>query len=429
MNYKETIEFLYSRLPVWHRIGRAAYKANLDNTIALDNYLGNPHRKFSSIHIAGTNGKGSVAHMMASVLQAAGFRTGLYTSPHLRDFRERIKINGVMMPEGEVVRFVSEHKRKIGSVSPSFFELTVAMAFDYFARHWVDVAVIETGMGGRLDSTNIITPLLSVITNIGHDHMEFLGNTLEKVAAEKAGIIKPFVPVVIGESHPATDKVFEDAAASAGSDISFASRNYACHLAHFDSAEGTRKYRVTRLTDGIRFRGKTPLPGDYQEHNLVTLFQAMAVIPPPFRPAKEYLLKGVGETVTSTGLLGRWQVIAQNPLVICDTGHNMEGLTYVMSQLRNTKHNRLHMVVGFVNDKDLSSVLPLLPREATYYFTRASLPRALDEKILKETALMYGLQGESYGDVQSAYLAAQGSAAKNDLIFIGGSTYVVAEVV
>lgn len=429
MNYKETIEFLYSRLPVYHRIGKAAYKANLDNTIALDNYLDNPHRKFPSVHIAGTNGKGSVAHMMASVLQEAGFRTGLYTSPHLVDFRERIKINGVMIPEWEVVKFVSDHKRLIRSVSPSFFELTVAMAFDYFARHWIDIAVIETGMGGRLDSTNIITPLLSVITNIGHDHMEFLGDTIAKVAAEKAGIIKPSVPVVIGESTPETDPVFEDAARTAGSDISFAGSNYACHLAGFDPAEGNRRYRVTRLTDGVRYRGRIPLPGDYQEHNLVTLFQAMETIPAPFRPNREHLLRGISSTVSSTGLLGRWQVLGNDPLVICDTAHNMEGLAYVINQLRNISCDRLHIVMGFVNDKDLSSVLPLFPRDAVYYFTRSSLPRALDEKMLKESALAYGLEGEAYGDVQTAYRTALDSAGKNDLVFVGGSTFVVAEIV
>ncbi|MFO7575571.1 MAG: folylpolyglutamate synthase/dihydrofolate synthase family protein [Bacteroidales bacterium] len=429
MNYKETIKFLYSCLPVYHRVGKAAYKANLDNTIALDDYLGNPHQRFPSVHIAGTNGKGSVAHMMSSVLQEAGFRTGLYTSPHLIDFRERIKINGIMIPEPEVVRFVHDHGKIIRSMSPSFFELTVAMAFDYFARHRVDIAVIETGMGGRLDSTNIITPLLSVITNIGHDHMEFLGDTIAKVAAEKAGIIKPLIPVVIGESAPETDPVFKDAALTAGSDIWFASSNYDCHLARFDPAEGIRKYRVTRLTDGVMFRGMIPLPGDYQKHNLVTLYQAMEIIPHQFRPKKEHLLRGISSTVSSTGLQGRWQILRQDPLVICDTAHNMEGLTYVLNQLRGVRYDRLHIVMGFVNDKDLSSVLPLFPRDATYYFTRASLPRALDENVLKESALEYGLKGTSYNDVPAAYRAALGSAGINDLVFVGGSTFVVAEIV
>ena len=429
MNYQETIEFLYKRLPVYHRVGKAAYKANLDNTNALDNYFGNPHRRFPSLHVAGTNGKGSVAHMMASVLQESGFRTGLYTSPHLRDFRERIKINGEVIPEWEVVRFVKDHRKIISSVSPSFFELTVAMAFDYFARHWVDIAVIETGMGGRLDSTNIVTPLLSVITNIGHDHMEFLGDTIARVASEKAGIIKPSVPVIIGESTPETDPVFEEAAQKAGSEICFADKNYACHLARFIPAAGSRKYRVTRLTDGTRFRGVVSLPGDYQEHNLVTVYQAMEVMPTPFRPQKEHLLKGVEATVRNTGLLGRWQILGREPLIICDTAHNMEGLSYVMNQLGKVNCGRLHMVVGFVNDKDLSSLLPLFPREAVYYFTRASLPRALDENMLKESAHMYGLEGESYDNVATAYQAALEAAAKNDLVFVGGSTFVVAEIV
>jgi dihydrofolate synthase/folylpolyglutamate synthase len=429
MNYKETIEFLYSRLPVYHRVGKAAYKANLDSTILLDNYLGNPHLSFPSVHIAGTNGKGSVSHMMASVLQEAGFKTGLYTSPHLRDFRERIRVNGVMIPEGEVVRFVLDHRKIIESVSPSFFELTVAIAFDYFAKQKVDIAVIETGMGGRLDSTNIINPMLSVITNIGHDHMEFLGDTIVKVAAEKAGIIKPLVPVVIGESTPETARVFEDISMKNGSSIWFADKNYICHFARFNPAEGSRKYRVTRIADGVHFSGNIPLSGDYQEQNLVTLFQALEKIPPPFRPEKEHLLKGISSTVSSTGLLGRWQILGHNPLVICDTAHNREGLTYVVNQLRNIRYNRLHIVLGFVNDKDLSSVLPLFPREADYYFTRASLPRALDEKMLMETARVYGLEGASYGDVRTAFQTALGSAGKSDLVFVGGSTFVVAEIV
>jgi dihydrofolate synthase / folylpolyglutamate synthase len=429
MNYKETLDFLYSQLPAYQRIGKAAYKANLDNTIVLDDYLGNPHRRFAAIHVAGTNGKGSVSHMLASVLSEAGFKTGLYTSPHLRDFRERIRIDGVMIPEEEVVAFVSEHIEKIMAVSPSFFEMTVALAFDYFARMEVDIAVIETGMGGRLDSTNIITPLLSVITNIGHDHMEFLGDTLEKVAGEKAGIIKPGVPVVIGERSDETAHVFEAAAKKNGSLLSFADSFYECIQSPFSGAEEGRGYTITRLSDSLTMSGVTPLPGDYQSRNLVTLFQAIDSLNIRFRPTNAQLIKGIASTREATGLLGRWQILGHDPLIICDTGHNKEGLVWVMKQLAGMKYEKLHMVIGVVNDKDLSSVLPLFPVEAAYYFTRASIPRALDEKVLEAEAGRYGLSGSSYGDVPSAYRAALCSAGKNDLIFVGGSTFVVAEVV
>jgi dihydrofolate synthase / folylpolyglutamate synthase len=429
MNYKETLDFLYSRLPAYQRIGKAAYKANLDNTIALDDYFGHPHRKFASVHIAGTNGKGSVSHMLASALSEAGFKTGLYTSPHLRDFRERIRVDGAMIPEEEVITFVQKHMKKIEEVSPSFFEMTVALAFDYFARCGVEIAVVETGMGGRLDSTNIITPLLSVITNIGHDHMEFLGDTLAKVAAEKAGIIKPGVPVVIGESSPETAAVFESFAKSNGSLIAFADRNYECALSPFDRNEAGRGYSIRRLSDGHTESGITPLPGDYQSRNLVTLFQSVNLLTDRYRPTSEQLKRGIAGTRESTGLLGRWQVLGIDPLVICDTAHNREGLEWVMKQLAGVKYEKLHIVLGVVNDKELSSVLPLFPRDAVYYFTRASIPRALDERVLETEAGRFGLRGTSYGDVPSAYRAALSSAKKEDLVFVGGSTFVVAEVV
>ena len=429
MNYKETLDFLYSQLPAYQRIGKAAYKANLDNTLALDRYFGSPHKAFATIHIAGTNGKGSVSHMMASVLQMAGYKTGLYTSPHLRDFRERIRVNGIMIPEEDVVSFVSQHREIIESVSPSFFEMSVALAFDYFKKMKVDIAVIETGMGGRLDSTNIITPLLSVITNIGHDHMEFLGNTLELVAAEKGGIIKAGIPVVIGESQDETAPVFEAIALSKGSPVFFADRNYHCTLAPLKIDEMTRRYTVRRLEDPKDFSGITPLPGDYQSKNLVTLFQAMELIESPFKVSPEILIKGIEATKQLTGLLGRWQLLRRDPVVICDTGHNKEGIGYVMSQIAGLKYEKLHIVLGVVNDKDLSSILPLFPVDAKYYFTRASIPRALDENLLNTEAGKYGLRGSSYPDVATAYKTALGSAGINDLIFIGGSTFVVAEVV
>jgi dihydrofolate synthase/folylpolyglutamate synthase len=429
MNYKETLEFLYSRLPAFQRIGKAAYKEGLGNSLALDNYFGQPHRRFKSVHIAGTNGKGSVSHMMASALQSAGFRTGLYTSPHLRDFRERIRVNGEMISEDEVVSFVDINRGIIESVSPSFFELTVALAFDYFARMDVEIAVIETGMGGRLDSTNIITPLLSIITNIGHDHMEFLGDTMAKVAAEKAGIIKPGVPVVVGETNQETNPVFESIAREFNAPLYFADMNFGCNLDQFIPTSGNRGYNITRISDNSTITGQTPLPGDYQANNLKTVFQAFDAIEDKYKPTAEHLLSGVEHVTESTGLLGRWQVLGLNPMVICDTGHNKEGLTYVMKQLAGMEYRYLHMVIGVVNDKDLSSILPLFPKDAVYYFTRASIPRALDENMLQSEAMNYGLHGTVWPSVRSALDAARSTAGSDDIIFVGGSTFVVAEVI
>jgi len=429
MNYQETLSFLFSRLPAYQRIGRAAYKEGLGNTIALDNYFANPHTKFRTVHVAGTNGKGSVSHMLASVFQTMGLKTGLYTSPHLRDFRERIRIDGIMLPETEVTGFVENHKAIIEAVSPSFFEMTVAMAFDYFARESVDIAVIEVGMGGRLDSTNIITPVLSVITNIGHDHMEFLGETLAKVAAEKGGIIKPGVPVVVGESLPETRPVFEQIASDNGSVLKFADEYYTCRLGRSEASSAIRGYVLLAKSDGYRTEGLIPLTGDYQARNLATLALAAGMMPAGYTPSVNQLADGIEQVVKLTGLQGRWQVLRHDPLVIADTGHNREGIEYVVRQLSTTPHSRLHMVIGMVNDKDLATVLPLLPRDAFYYFTKASIPRALDEKRLKEAASYYGLSGEAYGDVATAYRTALANADRYDLVFIGGSTFVVAEVV
>ncbi|MBM3420248.1 MAG: bifunctional folylpolyglutamate synthase/dihydrofolate synthase, partial [Bacteroidetes bacterium] len=395
MNYQETLSFLFSRLPAYQRIGRAAYKEGLGNTIALDNYFANPHTKFRTVHVAGTNGKGSVSHMLASVFQTMGLKTGLYTSPHLRDFRERIRIDGIMLPETEVTGFVENHKAIIEAVSPSFFEMTVAMAFDYFARESVDIAVIEVGMGGRLDSTNIITPVLSVITNIGHDHMEFLGETLAKVAAEKGGIIKPGVPVVVGESLPETRPVFEQIASDNGSVLKFADEYYTCRLGRSEASSAIRGYVLLAKSDGYRTEGLIPLTGDYQARNLATLALAAGMMPAGYTPSVNQLADGIEQVVKLTGLQGRWQVLRHDPLVIADTGHNREGIEYVVRQLSTTPHSRLHMVIGMVNDKDLATVLPLLPRDAFYYFTKASIPRALDEKRLKEEASYYGLSGEA----------------------------------
>jgi dihydrofolate synthase/folylpolyglutamate synthase len=428
MTYQETVDYLFSMLPAYHRVGKPAYKAGLDNTLELDSYFGQPHRKFRSVHVAGTNGKGSVSHMTASILQEAGIRTGLYTSPHLKDFRERIRVDGSMITEEEVVLFVEEHGEIIRRIKPSFFELTVAMAFDWFARMEVDVAVIEVGMGGRLDSTNIITPLLSVITNIGHDHMEFLGNTLEAVAGEKAGIIKEGVPVVIGETQAETRNVFLRRAEEMKAPIHFADKEFRCRLGGLTPDRMKRYFNLEALADKIKIKGETPLGGLAQKKNLQTVALVVDSLAVGLGLDRRHFLAGVAGVVTNTGLMGRWQVLSQSPLTVCDTGHNREGLEYVIRQIRATPKQKLHMVIGFVNDKDLKSVLPLFPHRAEYYFTKASVPRALNENILKAAARDYGLRGNTFPVVAEAVEAAQAAAGPGDMIFIGGSTFVVAEV-
>ncbi len=429
MNYNETVAYLFSRLPAFHRIGKAAYKGNLDNTIELDRYFNHPHNYFRTVHVAGTNGKGSVSHMLASIFQEAGYKTGLYTSPHLRDFRERIRINGNMIPEKEVIDFVKNHNDIIDRIEPSFFELAVAMAFDFFARMKVDVAIIEVGMGGRLDSTNIISPELSVITNIGHDHMEFLGRTLEAVAGEKAGIIKEGIPVVIGETQPETRQVFESRAKEFHSLIFFADKEYRCSLGEFDYSTCNRPWELKDLKKGTVLKGYTPLGGLSQEKNIQTVAKAYNTLSTVFEFCEENFLKGVENVVKNTGLMGRWQILSTDPLTICDTGHNREGLEYVIKQILLTAKKQVHFVIGFVNDKDLTSVLPLFPSEWIYYFTKASVPRALDEKILMMEAKRYGLTGLSFPTVTEALSAAKRNASSEEMIFIGGSTFVVAEVV
>lgn len=428
MNYQQTIDFLFSSLPAYHRIGKAAYKDNLDNSEALDYYFGHPHRQFRSVHIAGTNGKGSVSHMIASVLQEAGYKTGLYTSPHLKDFRERIRVNGVMISEPEVIEFVENNGKILNTIKPSFFEMTVALAFLHFARSNVEIAVIETGLGGRLDSTNIITPELSVITNIGHDHMDLLGDTLEKVAAEKAGIIKMNVPVVIGESHPETKNVFLSKADEKGSRIVFADEKYTCLTEESAVSSGIRRCTIVNSVTGVRTEIETPLGGDYQAKNLVTLFSALDELKMKYYISDDNIKNGVRNVIKNTGLQGRWQILKNEPFTVCDTGHNREGLEYVIRQVGLIKKNRLHIVIGFVNDKDLSSVLPLFPVEAIYYFTKASVPRALDEHILKSKAEKFNLKGDCYPDVKTAFAAAEMKSSNDDVIFIGGSTFVVADI-
>lgn len=429
MTYQDALAFLADRLPAFHRIGKAAYKSSLDNTIALDKYFGHPHLRFRSVHIAGTNGKGSVSHMIASIFQEAGYKTGLYTSPHLRDFRERIRVNGEMIPEDEVVRFVEMHSAITTQLMPSFFELTMAMAFDYFARSGVEVAVIEVGMGGRLDSTNIITPELSVITNIGHDHMEFLGATLAAVAGEKAGIIKREIPVVIGETQSETAGVFEEKAKAMNASFSFADKKYCCCLGTPDEYSLLRNYTMTESETGLEIKGKTSLGGLYQQKNLQTVFGAVSELKEKFNLKDCNIIDGIQNVIKNTGLAGRWQILSHSPLTICDTGHNKEGLEYVVRQLLSLKKKRMHLVLGFVSDKDLSAVLPLLPKEGVYYFTKAAIPRALDEKVLKETAAGWGLSGMSYCSVSEAINAAKMNAGSEDIIFIGGSTFIVAEAV
>jgi dihydrofolate synthase/folylpolyglutamate synthase len=424
--YQETLDFMYSQLPMFHRIGKAAYKANLDNAHALDSLCGFPHKKYKTIHIAGTNGKGSVSHMLASVLQQAGYKTGLFTSPHLVDFRERIRMNGEMIPEEAVIAFVDKYKKQFGEIKPSFFEMTSAMAFEYFASEGADIAVIETGLGGRLDSTNIIAPELSVITNIGFDHMELLGDTLSKIAVEKAGIIKPGVPVVVGEVTAETSAVFESVARDKKAPLCYAEKIYSATSLGFDHK--FQRLRVDGTKPGHSEIYQLDLKGLYQQKNICTVLAATDLLNSKnikIRP--EDVKAGLSAASANTGLKGRWQVLAENPLIVCDTGHNEDGIRWVAQQLNEVPHDKLHIVFGVVKDKDIAHILPLLPAEAEYYFTRANIPRALDENELKRMANAAGLRGNSYPTVDAAINFAKKNARTNDLIFIGGSTFIVAD--
>jgi len=429
MTYEETLQFMYSQLPAYHRIGRAAYKSDLGNSIRFDEYLNHPHEKYRTIHVGGTNGKGSVSHMIASVLMEAGYKTGLYTSPHLKDFRERIRINGRMISGKAVTDFIRKHAEFIRKLEPSFFEMTVALAFEYFAENRVDIAVIEVGLGGRLDSTNIIRPVLSVITNIGHDHMDLLGDTPELIAAEKAGIIKQKTPVVISENQEGIRNLFAEKARIAGSPVYFADQNFVCHLEEDQLLKGSRAFCVRERQSGNMFRGTSPLGGDYQSKNIQAAFQAFKTPEVIFEISSKNIIDGIRKVTINTKLMGRWQILGRKPLVICDTGHNREGLEYVVSQIKRLPVKNLRIVLGFVSDKDLRIVLPLFPDDAIYYFTKASVPRAMDEKALMNTALSYGLKGTCHPDVKSALSTARRDASAADLIFVGGSTFVVAEVV
>ncbi|HEX2532148.1 MAG TPA: folylpolyglutamate synthase/dihydrofolate synthase family protein [Chitinophagaceae bacterium] len=426
MNYAETLELLYNRLPLFSRVGPAAYKKDLHNTRALCTYLGDPQQRFPSIHVAGTNGKGSVSHGLASVLQSAGYKTGLYTSPHLYDFRERIRIDGAMIPEEEVVRFVEKALPWIDELQPSFFELTVAMAFDYFARAGVDVAVIETGLGGRLDSTNIITPVLSVITNIGWDHMNLLGNSLEAIAGEKAGIIKPGIPAVIGETLPETKTVFEQTAREKGASLYLAEEKYEIGKT---GTGGHLHWYQYRGTDNTMHILPSDLKGTYQEKNIRTMLTALDVLQEKgwnIRP--EALRRGLIRVKGNTGLMGRWDVLRERPVLVLDVAHNREGIAQLVEQLSKLSFRQLHLVFGTVKDKDPLPVLELLPREGRYYFTEAQIPRALSAATLQEQATAAGLTGTVHPQVNEAVAAAFDAAGPEDLVIVCGSIFVVAEV-
>lgn len=424
MNYQSTLDYLFQSLPMFHRVGAAAYKANLDNTNLLMDLTEHPYQKFKSIHIAGTNGKGSTSHFLASILQETGLKVGLYTSPHLKDFRERIKINGVMIPECEVVDFVTKYKSDFDKIQPSFFEMTVALAFSYFASEKVDIAIIETGLGGRLDSTNVINPLLSIITNIDFDHTQLLGDTLDKIASEKAGIIKPETPVVIGESNPISDLVFNEKSTKENAPICFADKQY-----HTKILKQENPFLLPLSIDGLVL--KSPLAGAYQVNNLITVFAAIETINQNqwFSISKIEFQRGVSNVIKNTNLLGRWQKINDIPLAIADTGHNPHGLVYVLEQLNQLHKKQIHFVLGMVNDKDIHTVLQLLPKTAIYYFCKANIPRGMDAKLLQENARNFGINGNVYNSVIDAYKNAITNAGKQDVVFVGGSTFTVAEVV
>ena len=428
MTYNETLDYLYNSLPVFQHIGGGAYKPGLDNIIALNKHLGEPNRKFKSVHIAGTNGKGSVSHMTASVLMAAGLRTGLFTSPHLKDFRERIRVNGEMSPESEVINFVEKHKDFIDSLQPSFFEVTTAMAFDYFAQMNVDVAVIEVGMGGRLDSTNIIAPVACAITNIGLDHTQFLGTTLHDIAGEKAGIIKQYTPVVIGESNIDTQLVFISTAKSKEAPILFADQCY--NIIDALPQQNGQLFRIKNLMDGNVFELGCDLGGIYQRKNILTALTLFDVLNGAggISLSQETVKTGLSRVIASTGFRGRWQILSGIPLTVCDTGHNAEGIAETVQQIMMQKYDKLYMVLGFVSDKDIDKVLPLLPKKAYYIFTKAGIPRAMNENLLAEKAAVYGLHGTTCPTVVEAIKTAQSKATDNDMIFIGGSNFIVAEI-
>ena len=405
MNYKETLYWMFNKLPMYQTHGATAYRKDITNTVLLANHLGNPERNLKCIHVAGTNGKGSTSHLLASVLQEAGYKVGLYTSPHLKDYRERIAINGKPISEEYVTDFMNKNKSFFEANELSFFEMSVGLAFEYFVKERTDINIIEVGMGGRLDSTNIITPLVSVITNIGLDHTQFLGDTLEAIAFEKAGIIKPNIPVVIGEYVDETKPIFLSKADETKSEIYFAS-------------------------DLIDETYPSALIGDYQTQNKKTVLQTLKVLQDKklLSVSETAVKNGFLNVIKNTGLQGRWQILGENPKVICDTAHNAHGLKVVLNQLQKESFDKLHLILGVVNDKNLVEILPLFPQNAIYYFCKPDIPRGLDAEILKEKASEFNLIGEIYSSVSNAYQNAKEKASKNDCIYIGGSTFVVSEI-
>lgn len=428
MTYQETIEYLFTRLPMFSRIGAAAIKKDLHNTIILCEALDNPHKKFKSVHVAGTNGKGSVSHMLAAILQTAGYKTGLYTSPHLHDFRERIKINGQMIPKEYVIDFTQRIQPLIEEIEPSFFEITVAMAFEYFAKKNVDIAIVEVGLGGRLDSTNIITPELSVITNIGWDHMNLLGDTLELIAAEKAGIIKPNIPVVIGEVIPESRNVFEQKAKTQNAELHYAQEEFSLLLNNYMNESLLVDIKEKAVYTTLHY--ELDLPGIYQTKNILTVLSAIRQLQKQnWKINEQHLLSALQQTKKINGLHGRWEVIHHNPTLVLDVGHNEDGMKQVAAQLEKSSYHQLHIIIGMVKDKDISSVLSLLPKNATYYFTKAHIPRALPESELQTKALAFDLKGETFADVNEAIRVALKKASPDDLILVCGSVFLVGEVI
>lgn len=422
-SYPDALKYLYDNLPMFQRVGAAAIKKDLANTIKLCDVLGNPHTAFRSVHVAGTNGKGSTCHMLASVFQAAGYKTGLYTSPHLKAFTERIKIDGHEVSPHFVLDFVNRMRPFIDDVRPSFFEITVCMAFDYFAREHTDVAIIEVGLGGRLDSTNVITPLVSVITNIGWDHMDMLGNTLAEIAGEKAGIIKAGVPVVVSERQPEVEGVFLRVAAEKKAPLYFSSDRY-----RVMEGSDARKLSIAKENDVVVENLDLPLRGNYQHRNLPGVMQAIELLGSHFSLSDAHIRRGLERVTAATGLKGRWHKLSDSPTVICDTAHNTEGIRLVVEQLSAEGYARLFVVLGMVRDKDVHKILALLPKDATYFFCQAKIPRALDAQTLMQEAAVHGLKGEVVSDVNEARRAALRVAQPDDVVFIGGSTYVVAEI-
>ena len=428
MNYAETTNWMFNKFPMYQKIGAKAYKPDLGNIMELLDFLGNPQNSFKTVHVAGTNGKGTVSHTLASIFQECGYKTGLYTSPHLLDFRERIRINGQMIPEQNVIDFIGDNKTKFEEMQLSFFEMATGMAFDYFAKEKVDIAIIEVGLGGRLDSTNVIKPELSVITNISLDHVSMLGNTLAEIAVEKAGIIKPNTPIVIGETQPETKEVFIKKAEECKAPIYFADQIVDCDKVHIESLD-YQKFDIWKNNELYIEAVEFPLLGYYQKKNLATAICAVEILKEKFNIDKKDIVNGLEFVVKNTNLMGRWQILSRQPLVIADTGHNVGGIKEIVMQLSDMTFRKLHFVLGCVNDKDIDGILHLLPHYAEYYFCKADIPRGLDANILAEKALEAGLRGNVYESVQQAYNSALNNARFEDIVFIGGSNFTVAEVI